>query len=428
MAIPGMPLAQSNVQILGAPQVGRKVRRPKHTFQVSHRPYQLQPFLIAPVLPGDTFNNALLQVRAVSDPIKNPLIGWWLEHYLFYVPHIAMPRVSEYKEMMLDPTYTVTTDADEDPYYHPGGAVNWAKQCLQVVTEDFFRGDEEGWNDADKVLDTLPLSSIVSDSWLDSVRDTTSIGGAEDEPEDPLFPNLDASMELWQSLKLVGMTNATYEDFIAMFGVRAPQGDIEAKPELLRYSRDWTYPTNTVDPSSGTPSSAVSWSIRERADKQRFFKYPGFIFGVTCARPKVYLSRQRGSASSMLDNAMAWLPAILRGDPDTAAAMGFREYANTAGPLGAGGVATTSAPTNGYIVDVRDLFLYGDQFHNYGQAPADTNKNLVALPTATLGKRYAASADIDALFAAASPANKIRQDGVCDLFIKSWIGDDLLKG
>lgn len=427
----GLPVAQSPVQIMGQAQTARRVRRPVHQFQVDHRPFQLQPFMIAPVLPGDTLTNALIQVRAVTDPIKNPLLGWWLEHYLFYVPCIAMANAEDYKELFLDPTVsgTSTPDADNDPTYHAGETIDWLKHALDAITTAFFRADGE--LPGDFVLDGLPQAQIINSSWLDSVRDTTSIGGAEDEPENAMFPNLDASMELWQALAANGMTDATYDDFIASFGVRAPREDIEAKVELLRYSRDWTYPTNTVDPTSGTPSSAASWSIRERADKSRLFKHPGFIVGVTCARAKVYLSRQRSYAASMMDNVMRWLPAILRGDPDTAAAMGFMEFANTDGPLGAGGVATTSAPTNGYIVDVRDLLIYGDQFHNYGQAPVNTDKNFVGLPTALLQKRYAPDADIDALFVAPgtnSATAKIRQDGVCNLFIKSWIGQDLIKG
>ena len=31
---------------------GRKMRRPTHTFNIEYRPFELQPFMIAPVFPG----------------------------------------------------------------------------------------------------------------------------------------------------------------------------------------------------------------------------------------------------------------------------------------------------------------------------------------------------------------------------------------
>lgn len=137
----------------------------------------------------------------------------------------------------------------------------------------------------------------------------------------------------------------------------------------------------------------------------RFFPEPGFIFGVSVTRPKVYLERQRGAGVHMLDNAYAWLPAVLSHDPATS----LRQYANNAGPL-----ATDT--TNGYWVDVRDLFVHGDQFVNFA---LDNTAGGVALPSAALNKRYPADADVDDLFADDDPGTAVlvRMDGVCDLSI-----------
>jgi len=57
------------------PRVGRKLRAPQHHWSLRHVPFALQPFCIAPVLPGETMKNALLQARAVTMPIKSPLVG-----------------------------------------------------------------------------------------------------------------------------------------------------------------------------------------------------------------------------------------------------------------------------------------------------------------------------------------------------------------
>lgn len=76
---------QVPVQVQEVARYQRINRRPSHQFQLRTRPWQLQPCVMALVLPGETMENALIQYRAVTDLIKNPLVGWWSEFYLFYV-------------------------------------------------------------------------------------------------------------------------------------------------------------------------------------------------------------------------------------------------------------------------------------------------------------------------------------------------------
>ena len=90
---------------------GRVSRRPQHSFQVEHLPYQIQPFFLAPVIPGETMENALLQARAVSDPLKHPLIGWWLEHYLFYVKLTDLDDREYFTNLMISATATLAGSA-----------------------------------------------------------------------------------------------------------------------------------------------------------------------------------------------------------------------------------------------------------------------------------------------------------------------------
>jgi hypothetical protein len=195
----------------------------------------------------------------------------------------------------------------------------------------------------------------------------------------------------------------TYEDFLATYGVRPAKEELH-KPELIRYLRDWSYPANTIDPTNGTARSAVSWAVAERADKDRFFREPGFIFGVCVVRPKVYLKNARGAAASLLEDAYSWLPAVLANDPWTS----LKQRPAASGPL--------LLNTEPYWVDVRDLFLYGDQFVNF-DLTTETGANLVAMPTAAMQKRYPASADADDLFVSAAPLNQVRQDGVVSITI-----------
>ena len=122
-------------RLSAAPQVGRRLRQPQHTWLVRQLPFAIQPVAIAPVLPGETLKNALFQVRAVTSPLKSPLIGWWFETYLFYVKHRDLPNAAQYTEMMLDPTTVITkTGAAVAKHYSAQGQIPWVQQCLQAAS------------------------------------------------------------------------------------------------------------------------------------------------------------------------------------------------------------------------------------------------------------------------------------------------------
>jgi hypothetical protein len=389
------------VQAIGS--TGRVMRRPQHQFQLRQRPFQIQPFALAPVVPGETLKNALLQARVVSDPVKSSLLGWWFEAYLFYVKHRDMPDSAHFQNMVLQYGYDMTpvNAAAKVEHYHSGGTVDWVDQCLRAVVPHYFRDDGEQVGVA--TIGNLPAAKINASSWLDSatpdsqmVQGAVAAAGETQSQQDLLMQQF----ELMRSMKLTSMT---YEEFLTTYGVRPTTAAPPNKPELIRYVRDWVYPSNTVDPATGAASSALSWSIAERADKDRYFSEPGFVFGVSVARPKIYLSKQVGNASQMLTDAMTWLPAILQSEPQTS----IKKFLKTAGPL-------AGTPAEDYWVDVRDLLIYGDQFVNF--ATTATDAGLVALPTAAMQKKYPTAADADALFKT-STANLVRADGVLSLQI-----------
>lgn len=401
------------------PQRGRVMRRPAHRFQVRHRPYVIQPCMIAPVLPGETMDKALLQARVVTDPIDNPLIGWWIEYYLFYCPFSCLPHADDLKELMItkDALLPNISSAAKLAHYHKNGP-DFVSECLQVVTETFFREREVAWNAAGTTVtqggETMPICGLRSaDSWLDSVMDVTTIpttDGAVVDENTGLYDVLDERRLMYERIKELGMTTATYEDWLRMNGVSVETPETISRPELLREISQWSYPTNTIDPLSGVPTSAVSWAVAETADKKRFFREPGFLFACTIARPKVYLSRQYGNATSLFSHALNWLPAMAH-----EAAASIIEVVKTTGPLGSG-VADATSPSQNYVVDLRDLLLYGDQFINF--ALTATDAGLVALPTAAMVKRYPPTADIQALFKSASEsAGLVRQDGIVSLHV-----------
>ena len=395
-----------------AARVGRVQRNPKHSFNLRHLPFELQPFLIMPVIPGETLKNLSLQARCVTDPIKNGLIGWWSEYYLFYVKLRDLADREVFTSMMLDPDENL--EAFEVPahvkYNHFGGSINWAKHCLDRVTETYFRHEDD---DASYVTASgLPIAAINSSSYIQSalLGDQYSLSDVDvdaDADNNITASEVDTAMRMYQFQRANNLTEMTYEDWLATYGVRTPRAETNS-PELLRYMRDWQYPSNTIDPTTGAPSSAVSWATRERADKDRFFSEPGFIFGVTVARPKVYLRNLSGSAVDAMRNAMAWLPAIMRDDPWTS----MSKQPQDQGPLQ--GVVTDA---QGYWFDVKDILIYGDDFVNF--ARSDTATNMVTLPSADLvNKEFPTEADIRALFVGTTADKQfVRQDGIVDAVI-----------
>lgn len=408
----------SQVSYGKAPRVGRVLRTPQHSFYVKHQPFTIQPFLLAPVLPGETFKNGLLQARAVTSPIKNKLIGWWLEYYFFYVKHRDLVGVSaDLQEMMLDLNKDMSgfNDAAYVLNNHFAGAIDWSSLCLDRVVKTYFR-------DADDTstyeIDGAPVAAINKDGWWNSAAldDTyvtediavpvvadTDPGTGGDQPG-VMVSQMQVAVQMWEFQRAQNMTSLSYEDWLATYGIRTPKVEMH-RPELLRYVREWQYPSNTVVPTTGAVTSAVSWSISDRIDKDRFFQEPGFIFGVTIARPKVYLKNIDGSGADMMQSALTWLPALMRDDPWTS----MKKHTNAEGPL-----ATVVTDSGGYWVDVKDLLLYGDEFVNVARSATDMN--LVALPSADLSnKDYPSETDTDAMFVGSDKT--VDQDGVVRLSI-----------
>lgn len=397
----------------------RVLRQPQHRFSLITRPYQIQPFMIAPVLPGETMKNLLMQVRAVTHPLDpaTRLVGWWKEYFFFYVKHRDLDPdfASTLSDMVLSPgTVNMTpvqAGADRAWTYTAAGDVDFMFQCTMRIVEEYFRDEDELYDAA--VLDGVPLAQIYgkgSNDWTDSLSLTSQKRTDRDvdllDNDGQLTPQgfLDG-MQHWQALRDAGLTQMDYQDFVNSYGGttrEAEESPILHRPELLRYSRNWQFPTNVVEPTTGVPATAVAWSVAERADKARMFNEPGFIVGLTLARPKIYLGKQKSAMVGGMSDIHSWLPPALQQHYETA----FKEFDKTKGPLG-------GLYAENYWVDMRDLYVYGDQFANYA---LNGTKGSVALPTAANQKRYPASADINAWFKDVA-SNKILEDGIVHLGI-----------
>lgn len=419
-------LNRSNL-IAPAPRFGRNMRRPAHSFQLMTRPFIIQPFMIAPVLPGETMKNFSFQSRVVTKPLTNPLIGWWTEYMWFYVKHRDLADREEFTQMMLQPDWSddaVDDVGNDAKSYFAGANINWVAKCLiRVCNGDgsdaghvhYFREAGEAWNTA--TIDGFPIAQITGRTLLDSAVPDAALDIEQDVDVDAnndgnvTVGEINDAMRQYQLMVEGGLVDMSYEDFLGTYGVRTKPEEAHI-PELLRFVRKWTYPTNTIDPSTGSPSSAAVWSFSERADKDRFFKEPGFIFGVAVTRPKVYLKNQKGTLTSYMNNVFSWLPAVLSDDPRTS----YRQV-----PDGAAEAFGDVTDAGGTWIDLKDLFLYGEQFVNF--ATTEVGKNFVALPTAGMQKRYVSEADTDGFFVSNDSANGVYHEGICTLGIAGRMGD-----
>lgn len=397
--------------IAEAAQSARKSRAPLHPHLIEHRPWQIQPFMIAPVLPGETLKNLNLQSRVISDPLAagaGNLLPWWADHYFYYVKARQLGDTvrTAFEAMMIDGTPLGIVDPPDAATYHPGKSINWTKRCLEfIVQRGGFRDDGEP---VDPRVDGLPVAAAHrhGQSWLDSLQPDVPLPADQEPLQNPHDPDVLAEYQAqYDRMRQMRFIDMTFEDYLEQQGVSLPQQGLLDRPELLRLSSEWGYPANTVEPTTGLPSGAFATSVNLSSDKSRFFTEPGFIVGVTVVRPKIFLGNQAGSAIQLLDQPFAFLPRIMEDQPH----ISIKKFEGGADAVATGPLRNQ---TIGYWIDIGDLYRYGDQFVRF----ADAKGFRPALPDAAGNYRFATSAMMDAVFSAPA-ANKIRQDGVTRLAI-----------
>lgn len=399
-----------------AAPAGRVGRYPKHPFLLRELPFSAQPFMLAPVLPGETMQNLFFESRVVSDPVKNPLIGWKKEYYFFYVK-ITDLLVDAIRDMFIDPQNTdlmatLGVGANNRAYYQAKGGIDYLFRCVKSVTEHYFRDEGEAWNKT-VTTDGVPMVQIKDQLWMDSLTDKDLM------PQGPAIAgattagDLDRLMDAFEQLRALGISNMTYEDWLRSHGIAVPNKD-ENKPELLARFSDFQYPSNTIDPATGVPTSALSWVFKNGHREPKFFKEPGFVIGLSVTRPKVYYSGLAGSLGSFMSRAWDWMPNYLSAMPETS----LKYFTGDTGPLG----DRTTAPDH-YWTDMRDLLLYGDQFHNmqdFAAVPVTNGANhMVPMPDGVnFDAKNITEAMVKEFFKTPASDHFIRQDGYVSLSIK----------
>lgn len=123
--------------------------------------------------------------------------------------------------------------------------------------------------------------------------------------------------------------------------------------------------------------------------------------------------------ASFLDNAFAWLPALMSHDPATS----LRKFDGAAGPV--------PNITDDYVADLRDLFIYGEQFVNTTMSASVVN---VTDGPAADNSIYPHPNSVDGYFVtveggtSGSTKYRIKQDGIVNLTIKGMQRDTSPRG
>jgi len=375
----------------------RHDRRPNFGIAGVMKPYGLYPLCIHPVLPGETLKSFETKWRVISKPVKHPLAGAWLETWLCYVKMTDLDR--NLGEMFISDTYSSsghTAGSDQERYFTKSGQIEWVKKCVDRIHEAYFTHE----NETPRSIDGVPKVKVNMTGWWQNMIFKPS---AESMPTD--LNELQGELSAREMLMQSQMTELTYERYLQEYGVQSIRTGI-GEPEILRYTRSWTLPTNHVEPSDGTPSSAWAWSDHIKAEKDKRFQEPGFIIQLACIRPKLFQANLPYSMVGNLWGFSDWYPIYNMPDPNA----GVKDLNSDDAVFAA---AAQDAGVENMLYDHKDLLSHGEQFVNEWTDPAG-----YSLPVSTglevkstsevedLRGEYAKDADINALFSSATATDQ----------------------
>lgn len=383
-------MSQVKVMTLGQARTRAK-RTPNFPIAGIMKPFGLYPIMCHPVLPGETLHSARTKWRVLSKPIKHPLAGAWLESWLVYVKFTDIDRALG--DMFVSDSYSTTgwtAAADAPRYFTKNGQINWIKNCTKRFHEAYFIHE----NETAKTIDGVYQTKLNAKSWMANLMFRPNEVAVDTSDTFDQQTQLSA----FQMMQLMSMTELTYESYLKQFGVASVRTGI-GEPEILRYTRSWQTPVNTVEPTTGVPSSAWVWSDDMEMAKDKRFDEPGFVLMFASIRPKMFLKYQAASIVGNLWGFTDWFPIYNSQDPNAAVRVIMS------------GDAVFDAAANGAEAsdelwyDHNDVLNHGEQFVNAVWSdhpyvlPQATVPNLLAAATPEdMRGEYATAADVDALF------------------------------
>jgi len=416
------------VQVAPERQQGRVTRMPATPFNLIHKPFQLQPCGLFPVLPGETMKNMHLQVQCWTDPLAAVLknTGWHFEYYAFYAKMRDLPGWEDASDglgkdlidmFISNESLASWQEAAVVPWsYCAKGGVDYVREITRRVVDSYFR--EEGETYATAAIDNVPIVKLYGRGRRDVLDKLTMATAYADRRQNLDFDgsgtitvdDVELAYREWAAKREGTQIDMDFEDWIRAAGGKAVVRDDEREdlhlPEDIAHFREWTYPTNTVEPSTGVPAVAAGWRLTKESRQAIRFPEWGWVICYIVARPKMLLLNQTGLFAGMQQTRDAFFPPQLDA----------REYEphllidDATGPL----ATVMDAGNDDYYIDLRDLYTNGEQFVNY--APAQASGAFATLPVAGGAHRYPSSADAMSVFTDTTNG-RIRTDGVCTLTI-----------
>lgn len=369
----------------------RKRRSPSFPIAGTMKPGGIYPIFATPVLPGETLNEAEMKWRVLSMPIRHPFVGAWLETWLVYVKLTDIsPTMAE---MFISDSVSDTAflaSGDRPHYFVKSGKIDYLKLATDRVVEAYFRDEEEpDWNT--RLIDTDIHQLKRSEwSWAQNLMFKPSNMDMADMPS--ALPEAGTLTPL-EIMKLAGMSEVTYEKYLMQYGVTAKAANAAADlPEILRYTREWTVPTNSIDAATGAPSSVWAWGGTLKAEKPKRFDEPGFLIWYGAIRPKLFDRSISQSLIGAMWGFSDFFPVYNLEDP----AAGIKQ-------LDAGFVTNTSTGPVPLIYDHRDLLSHGETFVNDWNGPYPLPQTAARSITdgseyTDIRGQYVTEAEMEALF------------------------------
>lgn len=387
----------SPLQIVQPGEVRRRVARtPQFPIAGTMKPFGLYPLWAHPVLPGETLKTSETKYRILSMPVKHPLAGAWCETWLCYV---SLTDIDEALAQMFISDDVATTgftaSSDRPRFFTKSGQIDYLKLAVDRIATAFFRDEEEpGALAGTRVRDGVPVAGRQNWDWAQNLAFL---------PDDVVEADLPSAMPESGTLtplelmRASGMSEMTYEKYLAQYGVIERQAQKAARiPEILRYTRDWTVPVNTVEATTGRPSSAWAWSATVKAEKAKRFDEPGFLVMLACVRPKMF---DPTLAASMIGNLWGFsdfFPVYNLNDP----AAGLKGISANDPVFG---TMTGTETSERLWYDHRDLLTHGEAFVNDWNGPYAlpqiTSRTITDTSTyVDMRSRYPTDDDVNDLF------------------------------
>jgi hypothetical protein len=420
-----------------APRMARSIRRPRIDMAMLMLPYSLVPFGVMPVLAGETMKNLYQSLQFVSDPLFSRFQAGYIETSYFYVKHSQMGAIAPNLIDMHVKGIAVPAGnyavARNKPTYCAIGALDVVSRCYDAVVKWWYRdADEALVAPTGNSLDGYYLAQIKRQSWMHSMK-LAAAGATVDEilpgevEEQPTLGLDEASYathyDQWLRMRRLGYTASTYEDYLVSQGeTPAREHDEELlRPELICRFSEYVGPANTVEPSTGVPTTAHVKALPGSHKASVRFREPGYLIGIACYRPKVHYAGVKGTMAGFMVEADDWFPESLADQGYTS----LKKFASNTGPAA---IATTGAVDT--WVDLRDYLLYGEEQRNfdYDATTAYTTRATSmfgpALPDANSNFKYMAPADAPYVFQNPTQFVRMRSEGVVAYDIATHIGGD----